>query len=80
MENFFVCDMLFRQFEKPQNFDMCKAINVYDNKYRINVYTEDHDEFYDIKKKRITQSFFAKLEKDALIVLKKEGKLIKEKT
>ena len=39
MEDFIVCDMLFNKYHKPKGFHSCKAINVYDNKYRINVYT-----------------------------------------
>lgn len=54
-----ICTLLFQQIEKPSNFKMCKAINVYDNKYRINVYT--HEVINDIESQRISQSYFAKL-------------------
>lgn len=54
-----ICTLLFQQVEKPSNFKMCKAINVYDNKYRINVYT--HEVINDIESQRISQSYFAKL-------------------
>jgi hypothetical protein len=64
-----VCALLFKQIEKPKNFEMCKAINIYDNKYRINVYTRIYDEIYDLEKKRITQSYFAKLNGDNLEIL-----------
>lgn len=57
-----VCTLLFKQVEKPQHFKMCKAINVYDNKYRINVYT--HEVINDIQSQRISQSYFAKLADD----------------
>jgi len=63
-----VCTLLFKQVEKPKNLEMCKAINVYDNKYRINVYTRSHCPIYDIDKVRITQSYFAKLDGDELII------------
>ena len=53
-----VCQLLWEQVEKPKNLEVCKAINVYDNKYRINVYTRSYDEFWDIDKVRITQSYF----------------------
>lgn len=59
---FDVCDILFKQIPKPKNFKMCKAINVYDNKYRINVYT--HEVIHDIDSQRISQSYFAKLNPD----------------
>lgn len=54
-----ICTLLFQQVEKPSNFKMCRAINVYDNKYRINVYT--HEVINDIESQRISQSYFAKL-------------------
>lgn len=57
-----ICTLLFQQIEKPSNFKMCKAINVYDNKYRINVYT--HEVINDIESQRISQSYFAKLAGD----------------
>lgn len=64
-----VCGLLFKQIDKPKNFEMCKAINVYDNKYRINVYTRVYDEFRDIEKKRITHSYFARVDKDKLTII-----------
>lgn len=64
-----VCHLLFKQIEKPSNFEMCRAINVYDNKYRINVYTRVYDEIWDLEKKRITHSYFAKLDKDKLTII-----------
>ncbi|MFM9151718.1 MAG: hypothetical protein ACKOPU_05535 [Candidatus Planktophila sp.] len=57
-----VCTLLFKQVDKPSNFKMCKAVNVYDNKYRINVYT--HGVINDIESQRISQSYFAKLADD----------------
>tara|TARA_R110002073_G_scaffold32503_2_gene98375 strand:+ start:620 stop:862 length:243 start_codon:yes stop_codon:yes gene_type:complete len=64
-----ICHLLFKQFERPKNLEACKAVNVYDNKYRINVYTRSHDDFYDIDKVRITQSYFAKLEGENLTIV-----------
>ncbi len=61
-----VCSLLFKQIDRPDNFELCKAINVYDNKYRINVYTRIWDDIWQIEKKRITHSYFAKLEGDSL--------------
>ena len=63
-----ICGLLWKQIERPKNLETCKAINVYDNKYRINVYTRSHDEIYDIDKIRITQSYFAKLEGEELVI------------
>lgn len=48
--------LLFKQVEKPKNFLMTKIINVYDNRYRINVYTEFEED--NLTKKRISASYF----------------------
>ena len=61
-----VCDLLFKQVERPEKFEMCRAINVYDNKYRINVYIRIWYEIWQLEKKRITHSYFAKLDGDKL--------------
>ena len=64
-----ICTLLFKQRERPRNLEVCKAVNVYDNKYRINVYTRSYDDFWDIDKVRITQSYFAKLEGENLTIV-----------
>lgn len=63
-----VCDLLWKQVDKPKNLEDCRAINVYDNKYRINVYTKSHCPIYDIDKVRITQSYFARLDGEELVI------------
>jgi len=63
-----VCDLLWKQIDKPKNLEDCRAINVYDNKYRINVYTKSHCPIYDIDKVRITQSYFARLDGEELVI------------
>jgi len=63
-----VCDLLWKQIDRPKNLEDCKAINVYDNKYRINVYTKSHCPIYDIDKVRITQSYFARLDGEELVI------------
>lgn len=63
------CALLFKQVDKPKNFETCKAINVYDNKYRINVYTRSRCPIYDVDKIRITQSFFCKITDDKLTIV-----------
>jgi hypothetical protein len=64
-----ICTLVFKQRERPKNLEVCKAINVYDNKYRINVYTRSHCPIYDIDQVRITQSYFARLEGDILTIV-----------
>jgi hypothetical protein len=63
-----VCDLLWKQIERPKNIIECRAINVYDNKYRINIYTKHHDSLYDLDRVRITQSYFAKLDGEQLVI------------
>ena len=63
-----VCQLLFKQIEKPTNLETCKAVNVYDNKYRVNVYTRSHCPIYDIDKVRITQSYFCHLNGEDLTI------------
>ena len=64
-----VCRLLFEQVKKPDNLEMCWAINVYSNKYRVNVYTRNYDEFWDVEKVRITQSYFCKMSDNELKIL-----------
>jgi hypothetical protein len=63
-----ICDLLWEQVDKPENLETCRAINVYDNKYRINVYTRSYDDLYDLDRVRITQSFFCRLDGDTLTI------------
>jgi hypothetical protein len=48
--------LLFKQVEKPSNFLMIKIINVFDNRYRINIYIETYED--NLIKKRIHSSYF----------------------
>lgn len=65
-----VCDLLFQQIPKPKNLITCKAINVYDNKYRINVYTTYVvDSETGLEGQRIGYSCFARLDNKTLQIL-----------
>lgn len=48
--------LLFKQVEKPKHHLMTKIINVFENRYRINVYIEIEEE--GLTKKRIHSSYF----------------------
>lgn len=48
--------LLFKQVEKPKHYLMTKVINVYDNRFRINVYVQIEED--NLTKKRIAQSYF----------------------
>lgn len=64
-----VCSMLLQKIEKPKGLLFCKAINVYDNKYRINLYTKNIIDESGLEGQRIGYSCFAKLDKDDLIII-----------
>lgn len=55
-----VCGLLFKQIDRPLGYLMCRAINVYDDRYRINVYVKTDVE--GIEGKRIANSYFCKLD------------------
>lgn len=59
--------LLFQQIEKPRNFLFLKVINVFDDKFRINVYTKSYVD--DIEGKRISYSCFAKYDGNKLSIL-----------
>ncbi len=57
-----VCDLLIKEIGRPKNLVMCKAMNVYDNRWRINVYTKyivDNSTL--LEGNKISYSCFAKL-------------------
>jgi hypothetical protein len=48
--------LLFKQVEKPKNHLTTRIINVWENRYRINVYIEIEED--NLTKKRIHSSYF----------------------
>ena len=48
--------LLFKQVEKPKHYLMTRIINVWENRYRINVYIEIEED--NLIKKRIHSSYF----------------------
>lgn len=62
-----VCDILLSMIGTPKDLVMCRAINLYDNRYRINVYTKTMVD--DIESRRISYSCFAKLNGDTLDIV-----------
>lgn len=59
--------LLFKQVDKPKDYLMTKIINVYDNRYRINVYCEKEED--SLVKKRICASYFCHYDKDKLSIV-----------
>lgn len=52
------------QIPKPENFYSCKAVNVYDNKYRVNIYSKKNDSI------RVSKSYFIKYDgKDNIAII-----------
>jgi hypothetical protein len=48
--------LLFKQVQKPKNHFMTKIINVWENRYRINVWIEVEED--NLTKKKIHSSYF----------------------
>lgn len=59
--------LLFKQVEKPKHFLMVRIINVWDNRYRINIYTEIEEN--NLIKKKIHSSYFAHYEPGKLTIV-----------
>jgi hypothetical protein len=51
--------LLFNMVNKPKNYIGNKIVNVYDDKYRVNLYCEFEED--NLVKKRICGSYFVKL-------------------
>jgi hypothetical protein len=58
--------LLFKQVERPKGVKEVKIVNVYDNKYRINIWTSVEEDGF--TKNKIHGSYFAKLENGNLIL------------
>lgn len=50
------CDVIFSIVEKPSDYLMCKSMNVYDDRWRVNVYSKRIVD--GIEGKYISQSYF----------------------
>ena len=60
--------LLFQQVQKPKDYMALKAINVFGDYYRVNVYTQKTED--GLLKKRIgDNSYFCKLEKNNLRII-----------
>lgn len=50
--------LLYKQISKPKNHLMTKVINLWENRYRINIYTEIFDTTDNLSKRKIHSSYF----------------------
>ena len=57
-----VCDKVLSMIGRPKNLVHCKAVNLYSDRYRINVYTKV--DINGCEGQRITYSCFAKVDKN----------------
>ena len=64
-----VCAKLLEMVGKPDNYFMCKGMNVYDDRYRVNVYVREDVEDLTGYKLYISNSYFCKLEDDKVTIL-----------
>jgi hypothetical protein len=54
-----VLSMLFEKIEKPKKYYKIKAVNVYDNAFRVNIWCEFEEN--NLTKKKIAHSYFVKV-------------------
>ena len=66
--------LLFKQVEKPKHHLMTKVINLWDNRYRINVYTQIEED--NLIKKRISNSYFCHYSPGKLTIIPDTDKKI----
>lgn len=69
-ENPYVCKVVLDQVGTPSGYLFSKALNVYDNKYRVNIYTRAmRGENKDLEGISISQSYFVRLDGDNVRIL-----------
>lgn len=70
--------LLFEQVEKPKNHLLTKVINVWENRYRINVYVEIFED--NLTKRRIHASYFCHYNSGKLTIMQEPEKVKDGKT
>ena len=66
-------NLLFQQVEKPKHYLMTKVIKLWDNRYRINVYTEFEED--KLIKRKITNSYFCHYNPGKLTIIPDKEKI-----
>ena len=56
------CDVIFQHVSKPNDYLFCKSINVFEDRWRVNIYSRREVE--GIEGKYISQSYFVKFDED----------------
>jgi hypothetical protein len=54
------CDVIFNQVDKPLDYIFCKSMNVYDDRWRVNIYSKRLVD--GIEGKYISSSYFVKFD------------------
>ena len=66
-ENAYVSKQVLEQVGTPSGYLFSKALNVYDNKYRVNIYTKVQRNEMDSMS--ISQSYFVRLDDNTVTIL-----------
>ncbi len=61
-QNLQPCDVIFNHTDKPKDFLMCRSTNVFDDKWRVNIYSKRYVE--GIEGKYISGSYFVQFNSD----------------
>lgn len=64
--------LLFKQVEKPKNHFLTKIINLWENRYRVNVYVEIEED--NLTKRKIYASYFCHYSTGKLKIISDENK------
>jgi len=70
--DFEIENLLFQQVEKPKHYLMTKVIKLWDNRYRINVYTEFTED--NLTKRKIDSSYFCHYSPGKLTIMSNDDK------
>lgn len=65
--------LLFKQVSKPKNYFMIKIINLWENRYRINVYIEKEET--GLIKRKIHSSYFCHYSPGSLTIIPDNEKI-----
>jgi len=69
-ENPYVCKEILSQVGEPSGFLTCKAINIHNDKYRVNIYVrEDVPDLLTVDKTYISNSYVCQLDNDKVTIL-----------
>jgi hypothetical protein len=67
MNDIIIESLLFKQVSKPEDYLMTRVINVYDNRYRVNIYCEKEED--SLVKKKICASYFCHFSNNHLDII-----------